>query len=163
GWISAERFHIDAKAPAKAEDTQLMPMLQTLLGERFKLAVHREKKDMTAYALVVAKGGPKMGPGTGDGSSSNSNHGKLTARNVSMSRFAEFVARQVGLPVADETKLSGGFDFSLEWSSERARQAAADSDTQSAPTMFTALPEQLGLKLEARKLSVDLVVIDRVE
>ena len=163
-WLDTERYHIDAKAEGNVDDDKLMPMLQTLLAERFHLALHREKKDTTAYALVAAKGGLKIRPVEGSGSNSNSRNGKMTAKHVSMAKFAEFLARQVDRPVVDETGTGDdGFDFTLEWSNERVQRAAETDGAPTAPSLFTALPEQLGLKLEARKVPVEMLVIDRVE
>jgi uncharacterized protein (TIGR03435 family) len=164
GWIDAERYHIDAKADADVDDDKLLPMLQTLLAERFHLAFHRDKKEVAAYALTPAKGGMKIHAVEGTGSQSNSTNGKMTAKHLSMARFADFLSRQLAMPVVDETGAAGGFDFTLEFSNERQQKAAeADGGVPAAPSLFTALPEQLGLKLTARKVQVDVMVVDRVE
>jgi uncharacterized protein (TIGR03435 family) len=164
GWLDSERFHIDAKAEGNVDDDQLMPMLQTLLADRFKLVVHRERKELPGLALVVAKGGPKIRAVEGGGSQMNSRDGKLTAKHASMAKLAEFAQRQVGRPVVDKTGLAGGFDFTLQWSNERMLKAAEESGTvPPAPSIFTALPEQLGLKLEARKVPVEILMIDSAE
>jgi uncharacterized protein (TIGR03435 family) len=139
-WLNADRYHVDAKAEEKASDEQFMSMLQTLLAERFQLAFQREPKELTAYALVVAKGGLKIHPVEGEGSSSNSRNGKLTAKHLSMGKLAEILSRQMGRPVVDETHVAGGFDFTLEWANERQR-AAAEAGANEGPTIFTALPE----------------------
>jgi uncharacterized protein (TIGR03435 family) len=118
---------------------------------------------MTAYALVVAKGGLKIHPVEGEGSSTNSHNGKLTAKHASMQKLAEILSRQLGVPVVDETRVAGGFDFTLEWSNERQQKAAVESGANEGPSIFTALPEQLGLKLEARKVPVEMIAIDRAE
>ena len=166
GWIDGARYHIDAKADSNVNDGQLMPMLQTLLAERFHLVLHREKKEIAAYALVAAKGGIKMKPATpGDRSQLNSRNGSLTARNVTMAKLAEFLTSQLERPVVDETGTGEGhFDFTLEFANERMQRAAeADGGTTAKPSLFTALPEQIGLRLEARKVPVEVLVIDRVE
>jgi len=163
-WLDSARFHIDAKAEGKASDAQLLLMLQTLLADRFKLVVHREKKDASGFALVVAKGGPKMRAVEGVGSQMNSRNGRLTAKHASMEVLAAFAQGQVGRPVVDATGLTGGFDFTFEWSNERVLKAAEDSGTvPPVPSIFTALPEQLGLKLEARKVPMEVLVIDSAE
>jgi len=164
-WIGAERYHIDAKADGKADDDIMLPMLQTLLAERFQVVLHREKKEMAAYALVVAKGGMKIHAVEGEGSQSRGSGGKLTAKHVSMAKFAELLSRQLDRPVADETNTgSDGFDFTLEYANERLQRAAeADGVAAPGPSIFTALPEQLGLKLEARKAAVEILVVDKVE
>ena len=166
GWIDSARYHIDAKADSNVNDDQLMPMLQALLAERFHLVLHREKKEIAAYALVAAKGGMKMQPAaTGDRSQLNSRNGSLTARNVTMAKLAEFLTNQLERPVVDETGNGDGrFDFTLEFANERMQRAAeADGVTTAKPPLFTALPEQIGLKLEARKVPVEVLVIDKVE
>jgi uncharacterized protein (TIGR03435 family) len=162
-WLTADRYHLEAKAEEKATDEQLMSMLQTLLAERFQLAFHREQKEMTAYVLVVAKSGLKIHPVDGEGSSTNSRNGKLTAKHTSMGKLAEILSRQMGRPVVDETHVAGGFDFTLEWSNDRQQRAAAESGANEGPSIFTALPEQLGLKLETRKVPVEILVVDRAE
>jgi uncharacterized protein (TIGR03435 family) len=162
-WMTADRFQVDAKAEDKVPGEQLRLMMQTLLAERFQLTFHREKKEMTAYALVVAKSGMKIKPVEGEGSSTNTNNGKMTAKHVSMQRLAEVLSRQLGLPVVDETHVAGGFDFTLEWSNDRQQRAAAETGANEGPSIFTALPEQLGLKLETRKVPVEILVVDRAE
>ena len=135
-------------------------MLQALLAERFKLEVHREPKVMSAYALVVAKGGPKMtAVEAGKGSSMNTNNNHLTAKNTTMQRLADYLARQTGRPVVDQTELKGAFDFTLEWTPEESKSTSADA----GPSLFTALQEQLGLKLQTHKLPVDILVVDHME
>lgn len=162
-WLSADRFNIDAKAEDKVAGEDLRLMMQTMLADRFQLAIHREKKEMTAYALVVAKSGLKIKPTEGTGSNTNTNNGKLKAQHASMQKLAEILARQLGRPVVDETHVVGGFDFTLEWSNDRQQRAAVENGTNEGPTIFTALPEQLGLKLEARKVPVEILVVDRAE
>ena len=164
-WLDTDRFHIDAKAESKVKSEQLMMMLQNLLAERFQLVAHRQKKEMAAYALVVAKGGPKaMKLSEVSGSNTNSNGLKLTAHPASMEILAAFLSRQVDMPVVDETDLKGNFDFTLEWSTERMQQKAdADGTALAVPTLFAALPQQLGLRLESRKVPIDILVIDRAE
>jgi uncharacterized protein (TIGR03435 family) len=87
-WIDSERFHIEAKAEGKVSDDQLLLMLQSLLADRFKVVLHREKKDASGFALVVAKGGPKIRADEGEGSHMNSRNGKLTAKHTTMEGLA---------------------------------------------------------------------------
>jgi uncharacterized protein (TIGR03435 family) len=162
GWVEAERYNIQAKAEEKVETAQLRIMLQALLAERFHLTVRHEKKSMTAYALVTAKGGLKVNPVEGSGSSMNHNNGKLTASHTDMARLADFLARRLDRPVVDETGIAGYFDFKLEWAPERGQQRP-EGDGGAGPTIFTALTEQLGLRLETRKVPVDILVVDRIE
>jgi uncharacterized protein (TIGR03435 family) len=156
-WIDGERFDINAKAEGPANDPQLLAMLQTLLADRFQLVFHHEQKVAPAYALVVAKSGLKIKPVEGaTGSSSKGGRGVLTAKGVTMAKLAERLSRTLDAPVADLTETPGAFDFKLEWSIE-----GDANDVQSA--LFAALQSQLGLKLESRKLPLDLIVIDKAE
>jgi uncharacterized protein (TIGR03435 family) len=158
-WLGSERFDIVAKAEAGKPQPE---MLASVLAERFKLAVHRETKELTIYALVVAKNGPKLkkvDPGEDD---TTSRRGHLTATRVSMSGLARFLAGpnvRLGRPVVDKTGLDGVFDFNLDWSPEGSQEKAADA----LPSIFIALQEQLGLKLDAQKGPVEVLVVDHVE
>jgi uncharacterized protein (TIGR03435 family) len=131
--------------------------LQTLLADRFQLTFHHEEKIASTYALVVAKSGLKIKPVEGaTGSKSSGGNGKIAAQGITMAKLADQLSRRVGGPVTDLTGVSGAYDFTLEWSTE-----GDANDLQSA--LFAALQDQLGLKLEMRKLPVDLLVIDRAE
>jgi uncharacterized protein (TIGR03435 family) len=151
----------DAAGPA-AKQALRDSMLRTLLEDRFKLAVHRETKETSGYALVVAKSGPKLTESTeareGDGSISVPGRGRLTGQKAPLSMLAAQLTRLVGRTVTDETGLEGGFDFNLEWTPEET-----PADLASAPSIFTAIQEQLGLKMEARKERTEMIVIDQVE
>jgi uncharacterized protein (TIGR03435 family) len=123
----------------------------------FNSPIHHEHKIAPAYALIVAKSGLKIKPVEGaNGSSSNGARGVMTAKGVSMARLAESLWRNLGAPVADFTETPGVFDFKLEWPVE-----GDANDVQSA--LFEALQSQLGLKLESRKLPIDLIVVDKAE
>lgn len=161
-WIQSDRYDIAAKAGEDTSDDQFKLMLQTLLEDRFKLQFHREMKDLSVYALVAAKNGPKLKK-SADGTpySRRVNASGWTVSNLDMAGLAARLSRELGRPVVDMTGLTGGYDFTLEWTRERATAAsAAESD---APSLFTAVQEQLGLKLEPRKQPVETLVIDRVE
>ena len=164
-WADSDRWNIDAKAETAVSDRQLMAMLQTLLAERFQLVLRQETKPMPAYALVVAKGGLKIKPAVGEGSSSNSHNGKLSAEHITMEKLADLVQRQLRMPVVDETGVKDAFSFTLEWSVERTRAGdSADAAlAATGPTLFTALPEQLGVKLENRKVQMAAYVLERAE
>lgn len=152
--------HYDVSA--KAEDgvlltiEQVRPRLRRLLEQRFKLAAHRETKEFDGYALVIAKGGPKLQPTTGGSEPGAIYPGGMRIQNTTMSGLATDLASPTGRPVADKTGIDGSYDIRLEY--------ARDGDTDSAlPSIFTALQEQLGLKLESRKVPVEMLVIDSVE
>jgi uncharacterized protein (TIGR03435 family) len=156
-WIDGDRFDVNAKAEGAADGPQLKAMLQTLLADRFQLVIHHEQKIAPAYALVLAKSGLKIKPVEGaTGSSSNGNRGQFTVTGMTMSKFADLLSRELKGPVADLTETPGAFDFKLEWSME-----GDANDVQSA--LFAALQSQLGVKLESRKLPLDLIVVDKAE
>jgi uncharacterized protein (TIGR03435 family) len=159
-WLDSVHFDVKAKTGEKVKHSEMRLMLQTLLAERFQLKFHRESKEMTAYALVPAKSGFKLKPSEGEGSHINSTSGagkaKATCQHVSMATFAEFLsARGLEHPVVDESGITGAYDFTLEWSKDQVAEDAG-------PTLFTALTEQLGLRLETRKLPVSILVVDSV-
>jgi uncharacterized protein (TIGR03435 family) len=162
GWLDADRFSIDAVAESKSTQKDLSAMMQSLLAERFQLALRKETRPFAGYALVAAKGGIKIQPVDGEGSGMSTNNGKLTARHASMDRLADWVARQVERPVVNETGIEGGFDFTLEWARERGGMRAEPGDG-AGPTIFTALSEQLGLRLESKKVPVEVLIIDKAE
>jgi uncharacterized protein (TIGR03435 family) len=160
-WLETERFDIAAKFPPHASPEQLLLMLQSLLAERFKLALHRETKELPVYALTVAKGGPKFKPSdTASGITSNSNRTQwhVTAKG-SMASFAEFLTGEAGRPVLDKTGLPGSYELTLDWAPDTA-PAANDA---ALPSLFTALQEQLGLKLESTKAPVETLVVDHAD
>jgi uncharacterized protein (TIGR03435 family) len=155
-WLDSIRYDILAAAPEEADFKERM---QTLLAERFKLAVHRETRELPMYVLVVAKDGPKFKLTEFSGNMNQNpfhmpGRGRLIGTGVRADALAKALSGQLGRTVKDETGIQGIFDFKLEWS--------PDQNTEGA-SLFTALQEQLGLKLEARKGPVSVLVIDRVE
>jgi uncharacterized protein (TIGR03435 family) len=171
-WLDSDRYDIDAKSAGAARGPELMAMLQTLLAERFQLALHRETKTFPGYALVVVKAGLKM-PAVEPGKSNLSTHnGSMTAEKVSMATLAASLSRRMGAPVDDATGVTSVFDFKLELPPQDNRTTPPSGDTPGAeasdPASFgTALShvleDQLGLKLEARKVQQEVLVIDRAE
>jgi uncharacterized protein (TIGR03435 family) len=156
-WMDGDRFDINARAEGAADGPQLKNMLQTLLADRFQLVFHHEQKIGPAYALVLVKSGLKIKPVEGaSGSNSNGSKGQLTVTGMTMPTFADLLTRELKTPVVDLTETPGAYDFKLEWSLEGDKD-----DAQSA--LFAALQSQLGLKLESRKLPIDLIVVDRAE
>lgn len=186
GWMDSDRFDIAAKledmgdeglpgkddprARRKAEGDRIRIALQALLAERFHLKFHRENKAVTGYAMSVAKGGFKPAPVEGgSGPSMNYGGGHLTAKRASMERMAVFLESELNQPVADLTQFPGFFDFTLDWTPDdmRARSSADSvyvaSDPAKTASIFTALQEQLGLKLEPKKVQVEILVVDSAE
>ena len=160
-WVESARFDIEGRANGPAGDPQLKLMLQSLLAERFQLKFHRETRTVNGYALVAAKGGVKMEAAEGAGSSSQGRRGLIEGKGYRMKQFAERLSRLLQAPVEDATGTTGGYNFTLKWAAETlSANPPADAD---GPTIFTALQEQLGLRLESRKVSMEMLVIDTVE
>jgi uncharacterized protein (TIGR03435 family) len=173
-WIGTERYTILAKSGGPAKEQQLMLMLRTLLADRFKLAFHREMKDMPVYALVVAKNGPKLkeskgGDGITDMSGGPAGVSVMEGHDSPIGTLTGVLRQKLDRPVLDETGLKGLYDYKLMFRSESGRagpNAGADdapSDPGGAPSIFTALQEQLGLKLDARRAPIDVIAVDRAE
>jgi uncharacterized protein (TIGR03435 family) len=149
-------------------------MLRKLLADRFKLTFHREQKDFSIYALTIAKGGSKLRESTAppDEPSQLINRVfpgriQLPARNATMAQFVSMMQRAVlDRPVVDRTGLGGKYDFDLEWTPDETQfdgQGPPASPDSTAPDLFAALQRQLGLRLEATKGPVEVLVIDKVE
>jgi uncharacterized protein (TIGR03435 family) len=172
GW---NWYDIDAKVAGSPGDDEIRLMFQTLLEERFKLKVHRETKDLEVYALTQTKKGPKLkdwtegappqrviGRVVADGMvanfSSRDDPHHLVGRKVTIARLASYLTRMLQIPVMDETRLAGDFDFELTWDSDAPPLAPPDPGLVAA-----VLQEQLGLKLEKRKRPVGILVVDHVE
>jgi len=217
-----------AKVPKGATKDDVKLMLQNLLADRFKLTLHREKKDLPMYALVVAKNGPKLKesppddpnakdapmdpdalaaqrqkemqnamrsmkdgappppppPGVGGRGGTrmmmSNGRAQMSASKQTMAEFAEWLVGQLNRPVVDQTGLTKNYDITLDYLPEGLGSrgpmggmppppssgdggAAPEPDTPTAPALFTALQEQLGLKLEQKKGPVDLLVVDHLE
>jgi uncharacterized protein (TIGR03435 family) len=156
-WLDQDRYDVNAKAEGAAEGERLLQMLQTLLADRFQLVIHREQKIAPAYALVLAKSGMKIKPVEGaEGSKSRGGKGELEVKGMTMADLADYLSKRVGTLVADQTGTTGAFDFKLQWSTE----GNAD-DSQAA--LFSALQSEIGVKVESRKLPMDLIVVDKAE
>ena len=140
-------------------------MLKTLLTDRFRLVMHQQTETRFGYVLTVAKGGIKATVSVPEARSmTNSSRTRIEAKGMRLSRLAEKLAAALGQPVVDETQELRSFDFVLQWvPDEVMSKASAGSDAANGPSLFTAVQEQLGLKLEARKVPVDVLVIDRAE
>ncbi len=166
-WLTTEHFDITATFPADAQVTQMREMLQGMLADRFGLALHKETRQLPMYSLVVAKGGPKIRAVEAGESRTSGRAGHFEATKISMQKVADLVAKQAGLPVSNDTGLAGVFDFTLEWSPEAdLKVGAADpaaASGSSGVSIFTALQEQLGLRLESKKGSVEVLVVDRMQ
>jgi uncharacterized protein (TIGR03435 family) len=168
GWLDTERYDISAKAADAVPTPELMRMLQTLLADRFQLKLHHETRELSVYALVVAKNGPKLQPGD-PGSEPAMDFatipGGVSFRNYSMSGLAgQLSGRVFGLerPVVDQTGLAGVYNLSLKLADSIAdlKRAAEKGEN---PPVFTILQEQAGLRLAAQKAATDFLVVDHAE
>jgi uncharacterized protein (TIGR03435 family) len=163
GWLKTERYDIIGKIPPGTTFEQMRRMLQATLKERFKLVLHREQKEMPIYALVVGRDGVKIKetePGRG---SFSFGRGHIEAKAGSIGAFADRLSQMLDRPVVDETRLAGVFDFTLDWSPDAPMTNPEESSAPTGPSIFTAVQQQLGLKLDARRGSVEVLVVERGE
>jgi len=163
-WLASDRFTIEAKAaeplpPWPESNAQLSLMLQSLLEDRFKLAVHWETKEAAVYDLVVARGGPRVKQAdAAESSGFGMEQGRIRSMALPLGYLASNLADLLGRPVVDKTGLAGKYSYTLAYTPDDAPPADANG-----PSIFTALQEQLGLKLESTKGPVEFLVIDRAE
>ena len=188
-WLETLRFDITAKIPEGTTKDQFQLMLRDLLETRFKMTIHRETKELPVYALVAAKNGPKIkatAPDDASGTASElaisqpgegkdgfpalslrapalvietkNGRARVTAKEIPMTKFADLLSGQFGRPVVDMTALNGDCSFVVYFTPE-----GSNSSDASEPSIFGALQERLGLRLEARKGPVELIVIDHAE
>jgi uncharacterized protein (TIGR03435 family) len=186
GWLNSERYDVSARSaphdaqtgpgdsPNRVADTRLR--LQTLLAERFKLNIHRETRHVPIYALVVGKSGSKLIEGETAVSERSTGGiraacGQMTGTMASMANLAVYLERQLRRPVVDRTGLSGRYNFQLEWTPDSGPCSTpldgsgpgAPVNSSDGPSIFTAVQEKLGLKLESTKGPVTVIVIDHAE
>ncbi|BDC51896.1 hypothetical protein F183_A42110 [Bryobacterales bacterium F-183] len=199
GWMSSDRFDVNAKAPdsvgERVPPEVLRPMLQNLLEERFQLKTHKESKELPTYSLVQGKGGPKLkvsdtppptppaaagvaAPGGGRPQMMRIGRGQIHANGVTMKSFAQQLSQILGRPVTDNTGIEGYYDIELDYAPEPGQgggmmiggggpgapppPGAIPQADSNGPSIFTALQEKLGLKLESSKGPVDILVIDSI-
>jgi uncharacterized protein (TIGR03435 family) len=177
-WLDTDKYDLTAKPDMEGQASlkQMRVMVQKLLADRFQLTFHREKIELPAYAVTVAKGGPKLtkndtnpdgNPGYGGGPAG------MRVVNSTIAEFISFVLNDsVGLPVVDQTGLgSARYNFALKWTPDASQSqpggvaagAPPADNPEAPPDIFTAMEQQLGLKLESTKTLVDVMVIDHVE
>jgi uncharacterized protein (TIGR03435 family) len=185
-WMATERFDVNAKVPAGATKEQFRLMLQNLLEERFQVVTHRETKESQVFELLQAKGGHKLKEYVEDpaaaatrvraggmamriGAGGNT---KLEATGMPVGEIVRMLSNYLRMPVVDATGLTGKYNVDLQFSAEglaggpagdRAMQATpgVGAGGDWAPTLFSAVQEQLGLKLERKKGTVEVIVVDR--
>ena len=190
-WVNSENYDVEAKMDSSVADAlrklsegqrklERQRMLQALLADRFKLTLHRESKELPVYALVLGKRRLKLQK-TNYESYPNGEpdyvailrRGSITAQALSMERLAGALSHLLGRKVVDKTGLKGTYHFTIQWTpdesepfkeiTENGVPGIAPEPDSSAPSVFTAVQEQLGLKLDSRKAPMDVLVIDHVE
>jgi uncharacterized protein (TIGR03435 family) len=166
-WLASTRFDIAAKADAgdqimgltSEQDHDLKRrMVQALLADRFHLKLHQDTRTLPAYDLIPAKGGSKLQPSQSNGKSVGTGRSHFDGQGLTTAIIAEELSQITGRVVVDKTDLTGRYDLKLQWTPDDA--PATDN---SAPSLFTAIQEQLGLKLESAKEAVPVLVIDHVD
>jgi uncharacterized protein (TIGR03435 family) len=167
GWVDSAHWDVQGKAGPEVDEhlkqlgsdasaTEKQKMVQALLADRFQLKVHPEKRELPVYALVVARGGAKLGEVQQNGTIINraSDHIEVQGDN-SADLLAAQLALTTGRVVLNQTGIAGRYNLKVKW----AREGDADA---TGPSLFTAIQEQLGLKLETTTAPVDVMVIDNV-
>jgi uncharacterized protein (TIGR03435 family) len=177
-WAETDKYDIDAQPnlPGAPSSRQWKGMLQKLLVERFKVTFHRDKKELAVYVLSVAHGGPKLTKSDADPNGLPAmgfrQLGELTVHNATITDFVTSILQGVVLdrPVLNHTGIAGKYDFTLNWTPDNsqfsgmgAKVPPASDGASALPNLYTAIQEQLGLKLEATKAPADVLVIDHVE
>jgi uncharacterized protein (TIGR03435 family) len=174
GWLRTEKFDIlaDPETEKRPSSDQMKAMVQQLLVERFHLVMHHEQKILSVYALVKTADTPKLTKSTADPSGipmvGYNPSGELHVGNATMANFATFLQRFVlDRPAVDQTGIAGHFDLVLRWTPDNFRAAGKPGDSQedasAPPSLFTAMKEQFGLKLQPTKAATDVFLIDQVQ
>lgn len=178
-WIRSDPYDIVAKVPQGIPSARIPLLLQALLADRFDLVLRHETKEASVYAMVAGKGGPKFKPSADVSGLDDSGApkalssvplrivaggakmgiccGRAELHRVTMAMFAELLAAETDRSIIDRTGISGVFEISLHWAVEDAPETASE------PSIYTALQEQLGIKLEPVRAPLDFLVIDRIE
>ena len=161
-WLTSQRFDILAVIPAAQNNDQLPEMLGALLQERFKLKVHEDTKEEQVYRLVLANGAPKVQKAEKETGISGRSTRTVEQANAqtTLAHFAEYLSERLDRPVVDQTGLTGPYSIHVEWTPDTAPATVADA---TGPSIFTAIQEQLGLRLVSGKSPVQLVVVDSIE
>jgi uncharacterized protein (TIGR03435 family) len=177
-WLNSTMYDIDAKSGPEA-DTRLKTMsgddaaqqkrimVKALLAERFALAAHNEARELPLYNLVLAKGGPRFQPSIRNGTTIDAGRSRIhvAGSDDTIGLLARELAQSQGRVVLNKTGLSGRYDLTLRWTPDDAPLPLLNGapDPNAPPGLFTAIQEQLGLKLESGKGTVEVLVIDRIE
>jgi len=167
-WLGADRYDLAATSATPVEEDALKSMLQTLLIERFHMKVHVEKRDLPVYAMVVSKNGAKMKDAAAPGRPViRMNGGGVVFTSVTISDLIDLMSRahlaELDRPVVDDTGLTGRYDVTINLFGTQEEMMSALSKGDFGSSIFTLIQEQLGLKLEPKKLPLQMVVIDQAE
>ena len=157
-WTTRARFDIEARPPAPYTSAQRNQMLRNLLADRFKLEVHTDKRQVTGFDLLVVTGGHKLPLASGRTGFFTARPGLIDGRNRSVTDLVSQLTSMVGAPVVDRTGRAGRYDLKLQWTPDGGAAATAPE-----LSIFTAVRELMGLRLEPSKVTIDVVVVDRVE
>jgi uncharacterized protein (TIGR03435 family) len=178
-WLESQRFDLEAKAAALTALPQLRLMTQSLLDERFKLKFHRETRELPIYSLTLVKSGVK-GPGLTDAPNEpcppptaetarcgtvSPGMGRIIGQRGRISQLADRLSTMLGRTVMDKTGLTGSYDIDLKFAPDPGLQQSPGGPPADpgGPSIFTAIQEQLGLKLQAGKGPVEVIVVDSAE
>jgi uncharacterized protein (TIGR03435 family) len=170
-WLSTQKFDLvgDPEVQTRPSSDEFKTMVQNLLADRFHLAAHHEARDLSAFEIVPAKGGPKLNKSTRPPNQIPSvaySPGQLTAGNATLTDLATFLQRFVtDRAVVDRTGIAGRYDLTLRWRPDELQTEGGreGDDSSSLPGLYTAIQEQLGLRLHEERLPVQVLVVDRVD
>lgn len=186
GWVATDRYDIEAKVSGSPEPPEILRMLQTLLADRFKLVIHQEQRQRPMYTLTVSPGGPRLESphdqcnarfvqtapdqpicnGFRYSAADVARGRSVRGFSVTMDRFSYFLSRELGRAVVNKTELNGSYDLTLKWTPANLANNGPDlpdPGDPGSPDIFTAIREQLGLRLAAERGPVPTMVIDSVE
>ena len=168
GWLDGDRFDISARAGASVTDDQLRAMLQALLADRFKMEVHRQTKEIQAYVLTVGKNGPKFHESATRGESAiepQKDRLAISVQRTQIGQLTDVLSRILQTPVVDSTGLTGRYDVTIDAGKyiEDLKPPAGGGIPDVLSVLMRGIQEELGLKLEAKKMPLELIIVDRAE
>ena len=172
-WVESDKFDVLAESDSESPPNPklLKPMVQKLLADRLRLSFHRGTKELAVYEILPGKNGPKVTKSSSDNNSAPGvgfkGLGAMTVKNATIADFAGFLQRYVmDRPVVDRSGISGRYDFTLDWTPDEfqlsSRAGQSPTLAADAPDLYTAIQQQLGLKLQSAKLPIEVLVVDRV-
>jgi uncharacterized protein (TIGR03435 family) len=164
GWLGTERFDITARAAVPATEAEFRLMMQTLLTERFGVQFHRQTKEQSVYTLSIGKNGPKFKESTSEGDAAvepDQGRMSLAVRRAKISSLADLLSRLLFQPVIDQTGLTGYYDVAINVG--KYLPQSQDGIPDIVGILTTGLQEELGLKLELKKLPLDLLIVDKAD